>query len=112
MGQGHGICKPPIAAGKAADNADYDIVPGNAANSLLTIRVTSTTPGIQMPPTARTQMHAEAVTLLTDWVTNVVGGYADPDANTCGGGVGTLPIPLMAPLPIVPLTDAQKAPWG
>lgn len=112
MGQGHGICKPPIAAGKAADNADYDIVPGNAANSLLTIRVTSTTPGIQMPPTARTQMHAEAVTLLTDWVDNVVGGYADPNANTCGGAAGTLPIPLMAPLPIVPLTDAQKAPWG
>lgn len=112
MGQGHGICKPPIAAGKAADNADYDIVPGNAANSLLAIRLTSTEAGIKMPPTARTQMQAEAVTLVTDWIDNVVGGYADAAANTCGGGTGTLPVGLMAPLKPVPPTAAQKAPFG
>lgn len=112
MGRGQGICKPPIAAGKAADNADYDIVPGNAGASLLPIRVASTQAGIKMPPTARSVMQTEAVDLLTQWINNVVADHSAPGANTCGSGSSFLPIPLMAPLPVVPPTPAQLAPWG
>lgn len=113
MGQHNGICKPPIAAGKGADSGTYDIQPGSANVSILVNRVASTQAGIKMPPLARSVMQAEAVTLLTDWVQNAVGQFADPDANFCGNNnSGTLPLQLMAPLPIVPPTPAEKSPWG
>ncbi|HUP92738.1 MAG TPA: parallel beta-helix domain-containing protein [Solimonas sp.] len=110
MRQRQGICKTPIAAGRAADFGTWDIEPGNAAQSILVARVTSTEAGIRMPPLARTVMQREVVDLLTHWVTDVVGDYAFPDDNFCGaGGGGTLPIPLMRP---VPPTAAQTAPFG
>jgi len=113
MGQGHGICKPPIAAGRGADAGDYDIQPGNAGVSILAARLNSVEPGIKMPPLARSVPQMEAVTLVNDWIDNHVSAFADPEANFCeetGGGT-PLPIPLMVIDP-VPLTDAQKAPWG
>jgi len=101
MGTGDGICKPPIAAGKAADNADYDIVPGDASASLLPIRLSSTEPGIKMPPVARTVMQKEAVDLIVDWINTTVADHSDPNANTCsGGGIVKrfLPIEFMKPI--------------
>ena len=98
MDEGHGICKPPIAAGKAADVGNYDIQPGNASQSILPYRVTSTQPGIKMPPLARTVEDTEFVTLLNDWVNNVVTNFADPNSNTCGGSglpLKSLPIEMM-----------------
>lgn len=121
LGTSSGICKPPIAAGKGADSGTYDIQPGSSGISILVNRVASTTPGIRMPPTARTVMQSEAVNLLTDWVDNVVTDYADPAANTCSGSTpgagiplpaGVLPAYLMAPLKPVPETQAEKAPFG
>ena len=121
LDEGHGVCKPPIAAGKAADQANYDIVTGNAAGSLLAIRVTSTEAGIKMPPLARTVMQTEAVNLITDWINTVLKGndkngdpFVDPNSNKCSGGTaGTLPVPMMAPLhDPVPPTPAQKTPFG
>ncbi|MFA5941204.1 MAG: parallel beta-helix domain-containing protein [Sinimarinibacterium sp.] len=109
LDQAHGICKPPIAAGRGADAGDYDIQPGDAGVSILVNRVASTQAGIKMPPLARSVMQAEAVQLFTDWIDNYVADFADPNANTCGSGGGTLPIPLMAP---VAPTAAQEAPWG
>jgi parallel beta-helix repeat protein len=109
MDQGHGICKPPIAAGRGADAGDYDIQPGDAGVSILINRVASTEAGIKMPPVARSVMQTEAVSLFTDWIDNHVADFADPDANTCGSGGGFLPIPLMAP---VAPTKAELAPWG
>jgi uncharacterized repeat protein (TIGR03806 family) len=95
MGEGHGICKPPIAAGKAADVGDYDIQPGNAAQSILPSRVASVEPGIRMPPVARTVTQSEAATLINQWVDGIVGDFAEPSANTCANSTGTLPIGLM-----------------
>jgi parallel beta-helix repeat protein len=96
MDRGHGICKPPIAAGKAADFGPYDIIPGNSAQSILPNRVASTEGGVQMPPLARSVMQAEAVELLTRWVDDVVVDFTNPDHNTCSGGG----LPLKRYLPI------------
>ena len=93
MDESHGICKPPIAAGRAADFANYDIQPGAASQSLLPYRLSSIAPGIRMPPLARTVQQKEAVELVTKWVDQVVAGFSDPNANTCGGG-GLLGLPL------------------
>ncbi len=112
MRTGNGICKVPIAAGRAADFGNWDIEPGNSGQSILAARVASTEAGIKMPPLARSVMHAEAVTLINRWVDDIVGGFAHADDNFCGGGTGTLPIPLMRPLPEVLPTPAQLAPWG
>ncbi|MDD3764313.1 MAG: right-handed parallel beta-helix repeat-containing protein [Nevskiales bacterium] len=109
MDQGHGICKPPIAAGRGADAGDYDIQPGDAGVSILVNRVASTEAGIKMPPTARSVMQTETVELLTDWIDHYVDGFAAPDDNTCGNSGGILPLQLMAPIPATP---SQQAPWG
>ncbi|MGH7818439.1 MAG: hypothetical protein ACREQ9_01575, partial [Candidatus Binatia bacterium] len=87
MGEAHGICKVPIAAGRAADFGNYDIQPGNAGQSILPHRLASVAPGIRMPPLSRSVMQKEAVELVTKWVNEVVAGFADPKANTCSGEV-------------------------
>ncbi len=121
LGSSNGICKPLIAAGKGADSGTYDIQPGSSGISILVNRVASVTPGIRMPPTARTVMQAEAVTLLTDSVDHVVTNYADPKANTCSGSTpgagiplpaGTLPAYLIAPLKAVPELESGAVPFG
>jgi hypothetical protein len=113
MRQRQGICKAPIAAGRAADIGTYDIEPGNAAASILNGRVASTEAGVQMPPLARSVMQAEVVEMLNRWVNEVVTGYAHEDDNFCGSdSSGVLPIVLMRPLPEVPPTRAQTAPFG
>ncbi|MGH8460854.1 MAG: parallel beta-helix domain-containing protein [Stenotrophobium sp.] len=98
MDEGHGICKPPIAAGRAADVGNYDIQPGNASQSVLPYRVTSVQPGIRMPPLARTVQDAEFVTLADDWVNNVVNGFASASSNTCSQTSTALPISMMKSL--------------
>jgi len=107
MGASHGICKPPIAAGKAAEIGPYDIQPGDAAKSILVGRVASSEPGKRMPPAGRTVMQPEAVTLLTQWVNNSVGIFADPAANHCGSSSSTMPSAV--PVPTTPTTAARKS---
>ncbi len=115
MGQRHGICKPPVAAGKAADFGNYDIEPGNAAQSILPLRVSTTTGGAKMPPLARSVAQDEAVELLMRWVDEVVAEFANPDVNTCGSGAG---LPFLkrqhggGALPEVQETPAQTKPFG
>ncbi|MGH8541629.1 MAG: parallel beta-helix domain-containing protein [Stenotrophobium sp.] len=99
MDEGHGICKPPIAAGRAADVGNYDIQPGNASQSVLPYRVSSAQPGIRMPPLARTVPDAEFVTLANNWVNNVVNGFASASANTCAQSASPLPVSLMRVVP-------------
>ncbi|AXQ30948.1 hypothetical protein D0B54_20690 [Solimonas sp. K1W22B-7] len=106
MGQGNGVCKVPIAAGKAADFGTYDIQPGSAAESILPNRVASTQAGSKMPPLARSVMQVEAVDLLNRWVNGVVAGHADPEANYCGSRAA----PASATSKQAP--KAQKAPFG
>ncbi len=92
MNESHGICKPPIAAGRAADIGNYDIQPGSASQSILASRIESTQPGIRMPPLARTVAQNEAVELVNHWIDSVVADFADDAANHCSGGGLGLPL--------------------
>ena len=98
MDEGHGICKPPIAAGKAADNAFYDIVPTDSGGSLLFQRISSTEPGIKMPPLARSVVQTEAMNLVGNWINTVVDTYAYSDTCKPATGAGTAPAVGAAPL--------------
>jgi uncharacterized repeat protein (TIGR03806 family) len=69
----YGVCKPPVAAGKAAGNDQYDVVPGHPEKSILIRRVTSTEPGVAMPELGRSLEHVEGVALLTAWVLGLPG---------------------------------------
>jgi uncharacterized repeat protein (TIGR03806 family) len=68
-----GVCKPPVAAGKAAQGQQYDIVPGQPSESILVYRMTSTSPSIAMPEIGRSLEHVEGVALISDWVTAMTG---------------------------------------
>ena len=72
-----GMCKPPIAAGKAGANEQYDIVPGDPAASILVTRMTATQASIAMPELGRSLEHVEAVGVVSDWIAGLDGG--------CGG---------------------------
>jgi uncharacterized repeat protein (TIGR03806 family) len=71
-----GICKPPVAAGKAAADEHYDIVPGHPEQSILVYRMQSIAPSIMMPKIGRSLEHVEAAALVSDWVASLSG--------TCG----------------------------
>jgi parallel beta-helix repeat protein len=88
MNESHGICKPPIAAGRAAMFGNYDLQPGNAGQSILPNRVASVEPGVRMPPVARTVQQKEAVDLLNTWVNTVVQEHAAAADDKCAGGSG------------------------
>jgi uncharacterized repeat protein (TIGR03806 family) len=71
--QALGICKTPIAAGRAAEGEKYDVVPGHPEQSILIYRVTQTVPSLAMPELGRSLEHVEGVALLSDWVTQLQG---------------------------------------
>ena len=68
-----GVCKPPVAAGKAAQGEQYDIVPGHPEQSILVYRMESTAPSIAMPELGRSLEHVEAVTLISQWISAMSG---------------------------------------
>ena len=68
FGSETGRCKPPVAAGSGAGNLDYDIVPGNAAESIVDFRMDSSEPGVAMPEIGRSIIHTEGVQLIRDWI--------------------------------------------
>jgi len=63
-----GIGKTPIAAGKGSGGLKYDIVKGNADESILTYRMESTDPGIMMPELGRKMVHKEGLALVKRWI--------------------------------------------
>ncbi len=69
-----GMCKPPVAAGKAGENEQYDIVPGAPDASILLYRMQSTTPSIMMPEIGRSLEHVEAAQVVSDWIAEMDGG--------------------------------------
>lgn len=73
----YGLCKFPNTAGSASGGNEYDIVPGNAAESIVSYRIHAEDSSINMPPVARSVYHAEGVALIDDWITNVVNGSYD-----------------------------------
>jgi hypothetical protein len=63
-----GIMKSPVSAGGGAGGLNYDIVPGDAAHSILAYRMNSTEAGTTMPELARTIIHKEAVRMIEQWI--------------------------------------------
>ncbi|ADR22730.1 hypothetical protein MATR_34240 [Marivirga tractuosa] len=63
-----GVGKTPIAAGKGSGGLKYDIVKGNADESILAYRMESTDPGIMMPELGRKMVHQEGLALVKQWI--------------------------------------------
>lgn len=116
MDEGHGICKPPIAAGIAANVGNYDIQPGDSAQSILAARVASVQPGIRMPPISRTVTQTEFVNLVTPWIDSDVKQFADPNSDKCAKAAGlavpAVPLLLRAPQKVQDQGKVRVAPWG
>ncbi len=68
-----GVCKPPVASGKAGQGEQYDVVPGHPEQSILVYRMQSTAPSIAMPEIGRSLEHVEAVGVISDWITAMGG---------------------------------------
>lgn len=66
-----GICKTPVAAGKATGNHFFDIVPGKPEESILTFRMKSEDPGIRMPELGKNLVHTEGVALIGKWISEM-----------------------------------------
>ncbi|MDH4039591.1 MAG: hypothetical protein OEV88_02970, partial [Gammaproteobacteria bacterium] len=68
FGTAVGECKPPVAAGGGAGDLDYDIVPGNAAESIMHFRMDSNETAVRMPEIGRSIIHTEGVELIAQWI--------------------------------------------
>jgi uncharacterized repeat protein (TIGR03806 family) len=73
-----GVCKTPVAAGRASGNLLFDIVPGRPEESILLHRMESTAPKVMMPEIARTLPHAEGIELVREWIASLSGTCAAP----------------------------------
>ncbi|HEY1075831.1 MAG TPA: parallel beta-helix domain-containing protein [Fontimonas sp.] len=92
----YGVCKSPVASGRGTGDRLYDIVPGDAAASILEFRVNNADDSaIRMPPIARSVRHDEAHALLTAWINALP--LSTTEDNNCSGALGGLPLPLLAP---------------
>jgi parallel beta-helix repeat protein len=63
-----GFCKTPIAAGSGSGGLDYDLVPGSSADSILSFRLDSAVPGVEMPELAKAIVHDDGVALVSAWI--------------------------------------------
>lgn len=66
-----GINKTPVAAGFGAGKYKFDIVPGEADQSIITHRMNSIQVGVAMPELGRTTVHKEGVELIRDWINSL-----------------------------------------
>jgi uncharacterized repeat protein (TIGR03806 family) len=64
----YGIIKTPVAAGRGTGGHDYDIVPAQPEQSILTFRISSLDPGIMMPELGKRMTHREGVELVREWI--------------------------------------------
>jgi parallel beta-helix repeat protein len=84
----YGICKKPVAAGKGSgENRLYDIMPGDAAASIMHYRMSRTEPGVAMPPLARSVNHNEAAALVAEWIDRLLSELSGEiqDEEACTG---------------------------
>lgn len=68
-----GVCKLPVAAGAGTGNHRFDIVPGQAAESIIPFRMESTNPAVMMPEIGRSLRHKEGVALVRFWIDSMEG---------------------------------------
>ncbi|MBY5994179.1 SO2930 family diheme c-type cytochrome [Ferrimonas balearica] len=74
----YGICKQPPGYDGGAAGLDYDIVPGDGANSILPYRMAQLDAKDRMPPIGRALVHDDAVALVRQWIDSL-----DPSLGTC-----------------------------
>jgi len=66
-----GVYKTPVSAGPGAGNLTYDLVPGNADESIILYRLNSNQTGVAMPELARSIVHEEGVALIREWINSL-----------------------------------------
>ncbi len=71
-----GICKTPVAAGKATGDRLFDIHPGKPDQSIMVYRMESEDPGVRMPELGKQLLHTEGIALIRQWI-------AAMPANAC-----------------------------
>lgn len=71
-----GVCKSPVAAGRATGGLRYDVVPGAPDESILVRRLRSTEPSVMMPEIGRSLVHEEGVALVASWIAGLGGSCA------------------------------------
>ena len=72
-----GECKRPVAAGGGSGGFEFDIVPGNADESIMVYRMNSNELKVKMPEIGRSVIHTEGVALIAEWINAM-------DAVDCG----------------------------
>lgn len=70
----YGLCKPPVAAGAGSGGLKWDIVPGDADESILVYRSKSNNPAIRMPELGRSVVHTQGMALVEEWINSLPGG--------------------------------------
>jgi len=70
----YGICKAPVAAGAGSGGLQYDVVPGNAGESITAFRMASNEPDVRMPEIGRSIVHDEGLALIREWIDSLNGG--------------------------------------
>jgi uncharacterized repeat protein (TIGR03806 family) len=73
-----GICKTPVATGKASADMLFDLVPGRPGASILLFRMDSIEPKIMMPEIGRTIVHRQGVELVREWLASLRGDCGTP----------------------------------
>jgi len=68
-----GICKSPTAVGQGSGDRMYDIYPGQPDESIMIFRMDHTDPAIAMPELGRSTVHAEGVSLISEWILSLDG---------------------------------------
>jgi uncharacterized repeat protein (TIGR03806 family) len=74
-----GVMKKPTTAGNAARGRYFAIVPGDAADSFLLHRITSTRPDVRMPPMGRTVAHEEGAAVIEEWIESLSASGPNPE---------------------------------
>jgi uncharacterized repeat protein (TIGR03806 family) len=68
-----GLCKSPVAAGRATGGLMFDVVPGRPEESILLHRIESNEPAVAMPEIGRSVGHVAAIDLVREWVRGLPG---------------------------------------
>lgn len=73
FGMHTGLCKTPVAAGRATGGRLFDLVPGDPEASIITYRMASTQVGVMMPEVGRTTSDRKGVALIRAWIASLKG---------------------------------------
>jgi len=73
FGMHTGLCKSPVAAGRATGGRLFDLIPGDPDASIITHRMASTQVGVMMPEVGRTTTDRKGVALIRAWIASLEG---------------------------------------